>query len=292
MRRFVVIAILGIACGKNGATPAPGSASAIVESDAPAEGTSGGSADPNGGADSAKVETELAALEQLKMKTCACADLPCVEKVGLEHQAWKAKAKTALAGVKSTKAQEERGTRLDDEMKACYRWVEAGLGSGAGGSEANAKIEIALVELERLRNKLCACTDAACADQVTAEKKAWEVAMRQKMGTAKPDDKQKQRGQLFEDGMQECRKRLAGGGGGSDPKIAARFDNALAELKALKTKMCACADKACGEKVVTEHAAWKDALKKELKGNKPTKDQDARGQQLDRELKDCRAKQK
>ena len=137
MRRFVVIAILGIACGKNGATPTPGSASATVTEPDPvgsAGPATGGSADPNGGADSAKVETELAALEQLKMKTCACADLACIEKVGLEHQAWKAKAKTALAGVKSSKAQEERGNRLDDEMKACYRWVEAGLGSGAGGS--------------------------------------------------------------------------------------------------------------------------------------------------------------
>jgi hypothetical protein len=93
--------------------------------------------------------------------------------------------------------------------------------------------------------------------------------------------------------MQECRKRLAGGGGGSnDPKIAARFDTALAELKALKTKMCACADKACGEKVSAEHLAWRDGLKKELKGSKPSKDQDARGDQLDRELKDCRTKLK
>lgn len=289
MRRFVVIAILGIACGKNGATPAPGSASATAtEADAPGSASTGSStgasADPNGGADSAKVEAELAALEQLKMKTCACADLPCVEKVGLEHQAWQQKAKQTLAGVKSTKAQEERGNRLDDEMKACFRWVEAGLGSGAGGSEANAKIEIALVELERLRNKLCACTDAACADQVTAEKKAWETAMRQKMGTAKPDDKQKARGKLFEDGMQECRARIAGGGG------EARFDTAIAELKGLKAKMCSCADKACGDKVNEEYKAWKAALAAEMTGKKPTADQQSRGDKVLDELKACRTK--
>jgi hypothetical protein len=286
MRRFVVIAILGIACGKNGATPSAGSASATVALDATIEGSSGSSADPNGGPDSAKVEAELAALEQLKIKTCACADLPCVEKVGLEHQAWKAKAKSALAGVKSTKAQEERGNRLDDEMKACYRWVEAGLGSGAGGSEANAKIEIALVELERFRNALCACTDAACADQVTADKKAWEVTMRQKMGTAKPDDKQKQRGQLYEDGFQECRKRIAAGGGES------RFDTAIAELKGLKTKMCACANKTCGAKVEEEYKAWKAALAAEMKGKKPTADQQGRGDKVLAELTACRTKLK
>jgi len=293
MKRFVVFAILGIACGKSGEPPAAGSASSGSVSGAPgsAAGTPGsataGSADPNGGPDSAKIETELAALEQLKIKTCACADLACVEKIGLEHQKWKANAKIVLAGAKSTKDQEARGNRLDDEMKACYRWVEAGMGSGAGGSESSAKIEIALVELERYRNKLCACTDVACADKVTAEKKAWETAMRAKLGPTKPDDKQQARGQLFEDGMKECRKRIDAGAGVDGN---ARFDTAIAELRGLKTKMCACADRACGAKVDAEYRAWKTALKTELAGKKPTKEQDARGEQVDRELADCREK--
>ncbi|MEJ7601465.1 MAG: hypothetical protein WKG01_26410 [Kofleriaceae bacterium] len=292
MRSFVVVAIVLIACGNNGKSP-PGTGSATVVTDAATAAGSGSTTTAGGSAavagDDAKFERELVSLEQLKTRTCACADLPCVEKIGLEYQTWKASAKIALAGKKPNKVQEERGNRLEDEMKACYRWVEAGLGSGAGGSEANAQVEIALVELERYRDKLCACSDVGCADNITEEKKAWERALRTRLGATRPEDKQKQRGRLFEDGMAECRKRIAGGGA-TDPAAAVRFDLAVAELRGLKSKMCACADAACTEKVQAEYMAWKEALARDMKGKQPTSDQRQRGDQVHTEFKNCREK--
>ncbi len=68
------------------------------------------------------------------------------------------------------------------------------------------------------------------------------------------------------------------------------FDHALGELEQLKTKMCACADKACSDSVQADFKAWRRELKTRLIGQRPDKVQDETGNTLDRELKACREK--
>jgi hypothetical protein len=68
------------------------------------------------------------------------------------------------------------------------------------------------------------------------------------------------------------------------------FDQAIVTLEGYRTKMCACTDKACAEAIQGEFKAWRMNLRGKLKGRKPSKEQDERGNAVDRELKACRRK--
>src|SRR5512138_1167645 len=84
----------------------------------------------------------------------------------------------------------------------------------------------------------------------------------------------------------------AGGGAnsaGAAPSLTNPYDKALVDLETLKTRMCACLDVACTDKVFAEFTTWRMELKKANAGNKPTPDQDKKGNALDREMKQCRA---
>jgi hypothetical protein len=66
------------------------------------------------------------------------------------------------------------------------------------------------------------------------------------------------------------------------------FDKAIVALEDFRTKMCACKDVPCVEKVQADFQLWRMELKKTTAGQKPTKDQDQRGNAIDRAMKECR----
>jgi hypothetical protein len=82
---------------------------------------------------------------------------------------------------------------------------------------------------------------------------------------------------------------LAIGCGKKDP-----IDKAIAGLEEWKTKMCACTDKACVDKVHEDYKKWEnDTLEPAMKGideKSVDKAKMEKGDKLDRERKDCRRK--
>jgi hypothetical protein len=78
---------------------------------------------------------------------------------------------------------------------------------------------------------------------------------------------------------------LAGCGG------ADRFDEVLGELEGFKNRMCACADRACADKVQDDWRAYRKTMKDKLgTDGKPNEAQDKRGRVLDEEMRVCRRK--
>jgi hypothetical protein len=153
--------------------------------------------------------------------------------------------------------------------------------AGCGGKSSD-KFDAVLVEMDALTAKLCACPDAACADQVQAEVLALRKTFKDRLGKdAKPTDEQNKRGRESEKKLGECRAKFT----------TASFDQVLDRLAELKTRMCACTDPACADKVQDEWGAYRASMKDRLgKDAKPDDAQDKRGRALDVEMKACRDK--
>jgi hypothetical protein len=58
-----------------------------------------------------------------------------------------------------------------------------------------------------------------------------------------------------------------------------KMDKALSEGEGIRDRMCACADKACADKVSADYKAWKSG-NKDLKDEKPSKEQGAKGEEI------------
>ena len=81
------------------------------------------------------------------------------------------------------------------------------------------KVDKVISEMESLKDKMCACKDADCADKVNTEKKDWEKSMVDKF--SKDDfknmsDDQKKRGDVAEEGFRDCRRKLRDAKTGGD----------------------------------------------------------------------------
>lgn len=82
---------------------------------------------------------------------------------------------------------------------------------------------------------------------------------------------------------------LALGGCGKKDKL----DGVISELEGWKTKMCACTDAACAEKVHEDYKKWEDKMEKEMGDmdkDKIDKSKIEKIEKLDDERKDCRRK--
>lgn len=85
--------------------------------------------------------------------------------------------------------------------------VFSGLGLGAcGGSD---KFDEVLAEQAKLRDEMCACKDATCAQGVWDRWTAYRMTMREKLGKdAKPNDNQQVTGRAYLEKMNECREKV------------------------------------------------------------------------------------
>lgn len=181
---------------------------------APATTASGGSATPPpvaSGAPSASpatIEAALVELERLKTAMCACAETRCTDGVTGDLERYRPTLDATVRATPPTTEQAERIAKLEDEMRGCRRWVAAGLGSNSGGGETNAMFEIALVELERYRNQMCACADPACGDRVARAHDAWRAKTDAELGDRKPTASQTERRATYEQGYRDCRAKL------------------------------------------------------------------------------------
>jgi len=70
-----------------------------------------------------------------------------------------------------------------------------------------------------------------------------------------------------------------------------KFDEVLGDLEGFKARMCACADKACTDKVQDDLRAYRNTMKQKLeKDSRPSDAQNKKGRALDEETRTCRRK--
>ena len=176
----------------------------------------------------------------------------------------------------------------------------AGSGSSAGSSAAagsgTGDFEAQVAELDRYREKMCACTDAACTETVFKEFTTWRMQVRQTNKGKRPTPEVEKKGNDVQKALMVCRLKIAktagkgsGSAGSGSAAPADPVEAALVELDGFKTRMCACADKACSDKLQVEYATWQRNMRTKL-SEKPNKLQEVRGNALDKEMKECRKK--
>jgi hypothetical protein len=156
--------------------------------------------------------------------------------------------------------------------------------------------DVALVDLESYRDRMCKCEDVPCTETVFKEFQTWRQDFRKgNTSRPKPTPEQDKKGNDINRAMMACKTNVtskAGKGSGSAGSAAASKDpveTALGELDAFKIRMCACTDKACGDKLQTEYAEWQRNLRTKMI-EKPNKLQEVRGNALEKEMKECRKK--
>ena len=298
MRKLMLAVVLVVACSKEG-TPvgaSSGSGSAAPGSSAIAgSANAAGSASAAGSAGSAATSSEafdkaLVELESYRAKMCACTDTRCTEAVHTEFKAWRTGLKSKLIGQRPSKDQDQRGNGIDRAMRECRSKIEGATAGSGTPTVSGDPIEAALVELAGFKGKMCQCADKACSDKVQEEYKAWSRALRAKVAE-KPNDVQKEKGNVIEKAMKECRKKVEAGTPGT-PDSGGKIDAMLVKMEGFRARICACKDKACGGAVEKELETWITAAAKELADAKPSKDQDAKADKLAAEMKACSSKLK
>ncbi len=79
-----------------------------------------------------------------------------------------------------------------------------------GACHSNDKFDDALAQFTTFRDRMCACTDAACADKVQTEWRSYRDSIVEKVGRdAKPNAAQENKGRALQEEMRGCRKKLA-----------------------------------------------------------------------------------
>jgi hypothetical protein len=164
----------------------------------------------------------------------------------------------------------------------------ATLASGSGDI-----FDQSIAKLDGLKTTMCACKDTQCATKVFDEYKAWRLDMKKAIAGKKPTKPQEDKANALDKELSRCKSNIdagvtnigsAGSGSGSDP-----FAAALVEMEGFKTKMCACTDKACADKVQEDIKTWDRLMRSKITA-KPTDAQKVRGQGLENEIKECRKK--
>jgi hypothetical protein len=92
--------------------------------------------------------------------------------------------------------------------------IIAGLVFSMGACKKD-KWEAAISETEGFKDKMCACKDKACTEDVHKQYKEWEKGMADKFKEGdKPSDSVMERAEKVEKEMKECRKKFRDEGGG------------------------------------------------------------------------------
>ena len=84
--------------------------------------------------------------------------------------------------------------------------LAAGAGCGGGGAD-----EI-LGKMRGFKDKVCACKDKACVDNVEKEMMEWAMKNMDKMKNMKPTKAQDEAADKIEDEMDKCKEKIGGGG--------------------------------------------------------------------------------
>lgn len=171
---------------------------------------------------------ELAAsLGELKAKACACADAACARGVKEEAAAWARKRRDELAAL----ARADR-----DAVDAVERALD-----DCAGRLINT-VGRALDDMERIRAKMCACADGACADRVAVELAAWSKAATALEPTPEESRRAERILASYTSCAEKARATVSDGATGEGGAVAAAGDgDAAAAARALSAAVPECA---------------------------------------------------
>jgi hypothetical protein len=141
------------------------------------KGAGGGSA----GGESSVADTS--SLEEVREQACACKDQDCVDRVNAELTIERRRFEKTLG-----------------EAEECLDKV--GTGSGA---------DAILGKMRSFKDKVCACRDKSCVEEVEKEMMEWAMKNMDKMKNTKPTKAQDEAADKIEDEMDKCKERLSGG---------------------------------------------------------------------------------
>jgi hypothetical protein len=220
-------------------------------------------------------EDAAAAAERAKgrvMKKGDKASKGCVFKVDVELHALVAKIRVTEPDAKAPSEGEAKLLAVD-AGGSWFLWEPPAIRAGSGALAT---------KLRKYRDQMCACKDAACAEEADKEMKDWARSAR---GEAKdlPQDEVKLLEEI-DDEMKVCREKLRA----ADKDAVVK--EAVAKLEELKTKMCACAEPACVDGVQQELTGWAKQLSERSGDAKPSAADDAKADELMKAMKECTAK--
>jgi hypothetical protein len=108
-----------------------------------------------------------------------------------------------------------------------------------------------LARMTNLKDEMCACTDAACAQRVSSELTKW--SQEQTNSPPKMSDEETRRATAIGEEMGKCMQRTSGAA------------EAMAKMREFRVEMCACSDTACAQRVSDEMATWSQEQAKDSK---------------------------
>jgi len=139
--------------------------------------------------------------------------------------------------------------------------------SNTAAPESKEPIDVAIRGLTEWKTKMCACTDAACADKTHEEYKAWENDTLEPMfKDTKLEELPKDKVEVaerLEDERKTCRRKFR------EASAAERTAAAMAKFSEFKDMMCACKTADCAKKVSDEMTTW--SQEEASKGGAPAK---------------------
>jgi hypothetical protein len=142
--------------------------------------------------------------------------------------------------VKVTPAKEKEAIEQETEMMM----MQVGKGWWLLGPPTISVGAAALIaEVTAMKDKTCACKDAACAKKLKEEFKESPRRKELKKQIKALPDEDRDKIKAIDDEMEACDRKLGGG-------------EMIAALAQFKDKMCACQDKTCAEKVSQEMMVW------------------------------------
>ena len=166
--------------------------------------------------------------------TCACQDAACTDRESETMSAWAEDHRDELTAAFDDKL---RSMQLDAVIGRASKCRDA-LAATAGEPDAAAAIDAVIVQMGQLADELCACPDAACADEVVKKLGAIDAPH------TKPTDAQMQTAMKIGERLTTCQSKLAAAAAPppppADPRLRAPRAEDLAGylkgVKGLKTK--------------------------------------------------------
>lgn len=126
-------------------------------------------------------------------------------------------------------------------------------------------------ELGAIKNQVCACKDAECAEKLKMEFKASPRSKALKKQIKALSDEDEKKIDAIEDEIKACERKLDGG------------DDQLEAMIQFKDKICACNDKQCADKVTQEMTVWANSHK----DGKLSEDDTAKATKIGEEMGKC-----
>lgn len=137
-------------------------------------------------------------------------------------------------------------------------------------------------KLTKIKDDICACPDMACVKKVEADAEKFVDEMKKKY--TKDSDIPKDLMEVGEE-LDKCEQKIRKA---EEEKAA---DGVLDTLKGFKDKMCACKDKACGDKVNDEMTKkMNDLATTEAAMKKPSEETIKKATEVMKDYSDCQVK--